>query len=280
MTHNPLVPAAELYLELLKKCLTRSAFPDEYRPLLIPASADGRIARAAHVYLTPLLAKLHFGLYRRTRIDPAKRAQGLDWPAEAETMAGTKRLNHLHSCIKDVLENNVHGDLIETGVWRGGAAILMRAALQAYGDVTRTVWVADSFAGLPKPDGRYKQDLGDSHWKFHSVLAIPLEQVKANFARYGLLDERVRFLPGWFKDTLPHAPIDRLSVLRLDGDMYSSTMDVLENLYPKLSPGGYAIIDDYGAVAACRQAVEDYRRSHRIMEPIQTIDWTGVFWRR
>lgn len=278
--HNPPVAASELYLELIKKCLTRSAFPYEYRPLLSPATADSRIARVAHAYLAPLLARLHFGLYRRTRIDPTKRAQGLDWPSEAETMAGTKRLDQLHSCIKDVLAGNVPGDLIETGVWRGGAAIFMCAALKAYGDASRTVWVADSFAGLPKPDGRYEQDRGDSHWKFHSVLAIPIEQVKANFARYELLDEQVRFLQGWFKDTLPNAPIDRLSVLRLDGDMYSSTMDVLQNLYPKLSPGGYAIIDDYGAVAACRQAVDDYRQSHRIVEPIQKIDWTGVFWRK
>ncbi|MDQ6705028.1 MAG: TylF/MycF family methyltransferase, partial [Acidobacteriota bacterium] len=115
MTHNPPGDAAELYLELIKKVLTRSAFPHEYRPLLSPASADSHISRLAHLYLGALLAKLHFGLYRRTRIDPAKRAQGTDWPAEAETMAGTKRLDQVHSCIKDVLASNVPGDLIETG---------------------------------------------------------------------------------------------------------------------------------------------------------------------
>src|ERR1700737_1047315 len=150
-------PAAELYLELLKKCLTRSAFPDDYRPLFSPGDGSSKLGRAAQACFGPLLAKLHVGLYRRTAVDPIKRDQGSDWPAEAETMAGTRRLDQLHACIKDVLANNVPGDLIETGVWRGGAAILMRAALKAYGDESRTVWVADSFAGLPKPDGRYVQ---------------------------------------------------------------------------------------------------------------------------
>jgi O-methyltransferase len=85
-------------------------------------------------------------------------------------------------------------------------------------------------------------------------LAVSLEQVKANFDRYGLLDDQVRFLKGWFRDTLPVAPIERLAVLRLDGDMYESPMDTLVNLYPKLSEGGYVIVDDYGAIPACRQA--------------------------
>jgi len=111
-------------------------------------------------------------------------------------------------------------------------------------------------------------------------LAVPLEEVKANFARYGLLDDQVRFLPGWFKDTLPAAPIERLAVLRLDGDMYGSTMDALEALYPKLSAGGYVIIDDYGNIAQCKEAVTDFRNAHGIIDPIESIDWTGAYWQR
>ncbi len=269
-----------LYLELIKKCLIRSIFPDEYRPLLQPGSGKSKWQLARHAYLGGFLARLNFGLYRRAKVDPVKRSEGRDWPAEADTMIGLKRLDHLQACITDVLANGVPGDLIETGAWRGGSGIFMCAVLEAFGEAERLVWVADSFAGLPKPDGRYQQDHGDAHWRFHSVLAIPLEVVKANFARYGLLTERVRFLEGWFKDTLPAAPIEHLAIMRLDGDMYSSTIDVLENLYPRLSPGGYAIIDDYGAVPACKQAVEDYRARNGIVEPIQTIDWTGVYWRK
>ena len=196
------------------------------------------------------------------------------------TMVGLKRLENLQYCVTEVIRKNVSGDLIETGVWRGGASIFMRAVLKACGDQTRLVWVADSFEGLPKPDGGYQQDAGDRHWESNHTLSIPLEQVKANFSRYGLLDEQVRFLVGWFKDTLPTAPIHQLAVLRLDGDMYSSTMDALQSLYPRLSPGGYVIIDDYGAVPACKRAVDDFREEYKITERLQQVDWTAVFWEK
>jgi O-methyltransferase len=268
--------AAGLYLDLLKQCLTRLAFPDEYRPVLSFSMPEG----AVQSRMQPVLAKLHFGLYRRTPIDAGKRAAGQDWPANAETMIGLARLDMLQHAIQTILQQNIPGDLIETGAWRGGGAIFMRAVLKAHGDASRIVWVADSFEGLPKPDGRYSQDKGDHHWRYNSVLGVSLEEVKRNFVRYGLLDEQVRFLEGWFKDTLPAAPIERLALLRLDGDMYSSTMDALESLYPKLSPGGYAVIDDYGALPVCRQAVDDFRNRHEIRDPMETIDWTGVYWRK
>jgi O-methyltransferase len=156
----------------------------------------------------------------------------------------------------------------------------MRAILQAHGDASRRVWVADSFQGLPPPDpAKYPADEGDTHHT-HADLAVSLEQVRSHFERYGLLDDRVRFLKGWFKDTLPAAPIERLAVARLDGDMYESTMDALKSLYPKLSPGGYLIVDDFGYAEACRQAVHDYRGAHGITEEIVTIDWTGSYWRK
>src|SRR5208282_1623299 len=108
-----------------------------------------------------------------------------------ETMVGMKRLNMLEACICDVLHRGVPGDLIETGVWRGGASIFMRAILKAYGDTQRTVWLADSFQGLPKPNPeRYPADAGDQSW-LNAALAIPLEEVKASFCKYGLLDEQV-----------------------------------------------------------------------------------------
>jgi O-methyltransferase len=157
---------------------------------------------------------------------------------------------------------------------------LMRGVLKAYGDTERTVWVADSFEGLPQPDPeRYPADAGDRLWTWPQ-LAVSVDQVKGNFERYGLLDDRVRFLVGWFKDTLPAAPIERLAVLRLDGDLYESTMDGLRALYHKVSPGGFVIVDDYGAMPGCREAVEDFRTEAGITEPIEQIDWTGVFWRR
>ncbi|HXP61270.1 MAG TPA: TylF/MycF family methyltransferase, partial [Dongiaceae bacterium] len=208
------------------------------------------------------------------------RRQGGAWPRMAHTMIGLKRLNNLQFSVEDVIARGVPGDLIETGVWRGGACIFMRAILKAHGVLDRTVWVADSFEGLPRPSAdKYPADAG---LRMHTAkaLAVSVEEVKANFKEYGLLDEQVRFLKGWFRDSLPTAPIKHLAVLRLDGDMYESTMDALVNLYPRLSTGGYLIVDDYGAVPGCRQAVEDFRLEHGITEPLREIDWTGSYWQR
>lgn len=208
------------------------------------------------------------------------REQGSDWPRDAHTMIGMKRLANIEACAENIIRENIPGDFIETGVWRGGAAIFMRAILKVYQITDRLVWVADSFKGLPTPSSeKYPQDIDDHH---HTIdfLVVSIEEVKANFESYGLLDKQVQFLKGWFKDTLPTAPIEKLSLLRIDGDMYESTWDALVNLYPKLSLGGYVIVDDYGALKGCRQAVEDFRRSRNIKEEMRNIDWTGVYWQR
>ena len=221
-----------------------------------------------------------YSICKRSVADVKKRLVGADWPFYADTMIGLKRLQNIRYCLSDIIANNIAGDVIETGVWRGGATIFMRAILKAHHITDKKVWVADSFEGLPEPDAeKYVHDKGDKHHE-ETVLAISLDEVKRNFLKYDLLDDQVVFLKGWFKDTLPNAPVKTLSLLRLDGDMYESTMDALVNLYPKLSPGGYIIIDDWGAVKACRQAVEDYRKAHRIADEIIPIDWAGVYWKK
>jgi O-methyltransferase len=194
-------------------------------------------------------------------------------------MIGLRRLDNLQECVETVLKDGVEGDLIETGVWRGGSCIFMKAILAAYGDDRRKVYVADSFAGLPRPDPeKYPADTGDDLYQY-DYLAVSLEQVKQNFAAYGLLDEHVVFLEGWFKDTLPHAPVEKLAVMRLDGDLYESTIEALESLYPKLQHGGFCIIDDY-ALPTCLQAVDDFRRTHGIRDDLVAVDWSGVYWRK
>ncbi len=192
----------------------------------------------------------------------------------AHTLIGMERLNQLQQAVERILEENVPGDFIETGVLRGGACIFMRALLWAYQDTTRTVWVADSFAGFPEHNTGRGQADPDAEW------AAGLDEVKAIFARYQLLDEQVRFLPGWFCDTLPEAPIEQLALLRLDGDLYVSTRDALEALYPKVSSGGYVIVDDYYAFEECRLAVREYRKAHGIKAPIQRVDPVCVYWRK
>jgi hypothetical protein len=195
-------------------------------------------------------------------------------------MIGMARLANLEACIANVLRDDVPGDLIETGVWRGGATIFMRAMLRVHEVTDRVVWVADSFEGVPPPDlDRYPADEGSTTHELPQ-LAISLDDVKRNFERYHVLDDGVRFLKGWFRDTLPTLRDRRWAVVRLDGDLYESTTDSLVNLYPGLSPGGYVIVDDYGMFANCRKAVHDYREANEITEPIERIDWTGVFWRK
>jgi hypothetical protein len=197
----------------------------------------------------------------------------------SHTMIGRLRMNNLEFCLNNILADRVPGDLIETGVWRGGATIFMRGFLKAHGLTDRMVWVADSFEGLPTPsleqDAGY--DLSPRHWP---SLAISLDQVQDLFRRYGLLDAQVRFLKGWFKDTLPSAPIERLALLRLDGDLYESTMDALTPLYDKLSPGGYVIVDDYASCPPCGRAVDTFRERRDIADPLIPIDEASVYWRK
>ena len=263
------------FLTLLKKTLTRFPLHDA-DDLLLRTLWGLDEAACAEIRRWALHSKL--GLTGEARFNPAMRVWGLDWPSEAETMVGLMRMHNIEYCVTDILRWNVPGDLAETGVWRGGACIFMRAILSVYGDTGRKVWVADSFQGLPTPDVHlYPADEGDQLWSFPE-LAVSLETVKSNFQRYGLLDDQVGFLPGWFRDTLPTAPIRKLALLRLDADMYESTMVALRSLYHKVSPGGYVIVDDYSAIPSCRQAVDDFRRDCGAREPLWPIDWTGIFW--
>lgn len=211
--------------------------------------------------------------------DPDVRLIGRDWPAHAQTMIGVARMRNLRMLLERAIATGVPGDFIETGVWRGGACIYARGIFAAHNVTDRKVWVADSFSGLPPPNPElYPADAGDKH---HTVneLAVPLSEVRANFSRYSLLDDQVVFLKGWFKDTLPVAPIEKLAILRLDGDMYESTMDALNALYHKLVPGGFVIIDDY-LLPACRQAVDEFRKRHNIAATVEEVDGAAVFWQK
>lgn len=197
----------------------------------------------------------------------------------SHTMVGRARLDNLEHCVRTVIAEKVPGDFIETGIWRGGSCIFMRGVLLACDDRERVVWAADSFEGVPPPT--LPQDAGfDISREVLPVLAVSVDEVKALFQRYGLLDDRVRFLKGWFKDSLKAAPIERLAILRLDGDLYESTMDALVPLYDKVQPGGFVIVDDYDSCPPCHLAIDDFRRERGIREPLVRIDAQSVFWRK
>lgn len=236
------------YLELMKRILTNQIYQDP------PAGPHYLVGRAYDDYL---------------------RATGQDWPSVAHTMVGSVRLDHVQSSVEYILGNGIKGDLVEAGVWRGGVCIFMRALLDAYRDRTRTVWVADSFQGMPESD-----DPGDSALgleRFNDILSVSQEEVKENFRRYNLLDSRVRFVPGWFEESLSEAPIDEIALLRLDGDLRTSTMAVLQSLYSKVSDGGIVIVDDYN-ISVCSAAVEEFRNANSITDQIYGIDDSAVWW--
>jgi O-methyltransferase len=271
-----------LYLDIVKRSLTGALAEDNDSIVggVRTLGAKSFKKRAANS-VAKAASKLDLEIAYKKPYDPVARESGLDWPARAESMIGLKRMSNIQDCIATIIKDDIAGDLIETGVWRGGATIFMKANLNAWGDTTRKVWVADSFEGLPAPDAsRFPADSGDELHK-QTGLAVGLETVKHNFRRYGVLDDRVEFLVGWFKDTLPLAPLGELALMRLDGDMYESTIQAIEVLYPKLSPGGFCIIDDFGSHASqAGQAIHDYRKEHGITEEIVTIDDFGAFWRK
>lgn len=279
VVHTTPVPRAphELYLDLMKRTLSRTiTAQDRERHTL---RARHPLKRLALAVATGVLAPFSLELvrviqptaddYLESGHEATNRGEG------AETMLGTRQLDNMQACIADVIENRIPGDILEAGVWRGGMTILMRAALKAHGDSDRLVWVVDSFEGLPDTESR-EDSFG---WK-GGDMAVSLEQVRQNFARYGLLDDQVRFLKGFFSNSLPSAPIAQLAVLRVDADLYGSTKDVLTHLYPKLSTGGYAIFDDYLNLSDCRRAIDEYRAAHDITDEIRAIDKRAVYWQK
>jgi O-methyltransferase len=246
----------ERYLELIERSLTN----DIYGESGLETAFRHLAVRLRHPWLTRS--------WRRV------------WPARAHTMIGRVRLGHLRRLVEATLRDGVPGDYIETGVWRGGACILIRAVLAAYDVTDRQVFVADSFEGLPRPNaGAYPADARDRLYRF-ADLAVSEAQVRRNFEAYGLLDEQVVMVKGLFKDTLPSLQHKRFALIRLDGDMYESTSDALVHLYDRLSAGGYVVIDDYGILGSCRSAVHDFLDARQLRPTIEPIDVGAVWWKK
>jgi hypothetical protein len=212
--------------------------------------------------------------------DPIIREYGWDWPSKAFTMIGAKRMVNFRCLIENVIAHQVQGDIVETGVWRGGACIFARAVLKAYHIMDRKIILCDSFRGLPAPDAsKYPEDASSNFHEF-SELAVSLEQVKENFRRFSLLDDQVVFVEGLFRDTMPRLNLDAISVLRLDGDMYESTIDPLHFLYDRISVGGWVIIDDYEIIPACKAAVHAFLAERALEPELIPIDGVGCYFRK
>lgn len=200
--------------------------------------------------------------FRDKYTDPVS---GEEIQVDRYTMLTPELLTNIEYCIRDVVKNDIPGDFIECGVWKGGACIYAKHVLNLLDD-DRKVYLADSFQGLPSPNSeKYPQDDGDIHHKYPE-LGVSVEKVRKNFELFNALDSNVFFIEGFFRDSLPEAKnhIDQISVLRLDADMYEGTIEALENLYDKLSIGGYCIIDDWQGVQGCTKAVEYFREKNEI----------------
>jgi O-methyltransferase len=243
---------------------------------------------ARQLFLDLLIKVLANTIYEDPSIHPDNtgsfqselRSKGLDWPAVAHTMVGVRRLENVRELAQRALDEGIPGDFIETGVWRGGCCILMRGVLAANGIKDRKVYAADSFAGLPPPNPQaYPSDEG-LNLHLLKELAVSLDEVKNNFARYGLLDDQVVFVKGLFSDTLPSLNAGPFSLMRLDGDLYESTYVALQALYPKLSQGGFVILDDVNFIPPCRQAVMDYRSQEGITATMHEVDWSASWWQK
>ncbi len=205
------------------------------------------------------------------------------WPLRAHTMVGRQRLDNIKYCIEYCLEHNIPGDFLEAGVWRGGACIYAAAVLKVNGS-NRKVYVADSFSGVPPPDKiNYPQDKKDNHY-LKTYLSVSQKKVEDNFRIYDLLYENVIFVKGLFKDSLPKLDVKSLAVLRVDGDMYSSTMQVLDALYDKVPIGGFVILDDFSkrthASLRAKEGAIDFRAKRNVPGRMYRIDYQSVYWQK
>jgi len=184
------------------------------------------------------------------------------WPAYAFTMVGRKRLKNIRELCLRVIDENIEGAFCECGVWRGGASIYARACLPE----DRRVYVCDSFKGMPI-------DATEWWWQQCHSLKVPRSVVQENFQKFNL-DENVFYIEGFFNQSLASVE-GQLAILRLDADMYLSTMDALVALYPRVSHGGFVIVDDYNVVPECKKAVHDYFSGN--LPTMNTIDESGVW---
>lgn len=194
-------------------------------------------------------------------------------------MIGIRRLENIDTLLQDVFHHKVPGGYIELGVWRGGACMLARGIMRAYGESHRTIYVCDSFQGLPPGDRNLH--IGDRGWDIVPYLKVDAETVARGFKLAGVMDPNVVFAKGFFNETTPHLAtmIDSLAIIRFDGDMYESAVDTIYHLYEKLEVGGYFIVDDWYGFPA-RDAFVDFFNVHGVQPEIIQIDQLSVYWKK
>lgn len=201
-----------------------------------------------------------------------RRINGLDW--NGYTMIGLRRLDNLEMCINSVIKNNVTGAIVEAGVWRGGACIFAAGVLKEAG-VKRNIYVCDVFDDT-FPGPQYECDSWTEVYDF-TALSVSLGDVKANFNKFSLLTDNVIFKQGWFSDTLQTIE-EPISILRVDGDTYQSTLETLQ-LEKNIPSGGFIIMDDW-AINVSRRAFLDYFEDRVTDKDVVEVDSLSVYWKK
>lgn len=202
------------------------------------------------------------------------------------TMTSTERMHALYKAVEYVVKNNIPGDFVECGVWKGGSSMLIAQTLLKFGVRDRHIWMYDTYEGMSAPTQDDQDVAGTSAelllqkaskqdqtsvWCYSS-----LDEVKANLQRTGYPESLIHFVKGKVEDTIPeHIPPGHIALLRLDTDWYESTKHEMHHLFPKLISQGVLIIDDYGHWVGAKKAVDEYLHQHQIPLLLQTIDYTG-----
>ncbi len=265
------------YIELVKKTLIDHLKINSYEYYLLEI-VNLNWKTASLFPLHKLLKKKNFGICKIKYVSENDQVNGYDWPSNALTMIGLNHLNNIEFCVRNIINDKIEDDFIETEVWRGGATILMRAFLKDFNINDRNVWLADSFEGLPKPNTKLYPEDRQSNLHKHKILTATKEKVEKNFKSFDLPDDKVILLKGWFKNTLPTLEVEKFSLLRLDGNLYESTHLAQKYLYPKVFSRGYVIVDDYNAFSYCKAAVDTFRKENKIEEPLIKIDKEAIYW--
>lgn len=200
------------------------------------------------------------------------------------TQTSQERIVALARAVEYVVGNGLPGDLVECGVWKGGSAMVMLLTLLELGATDRDLHLFDTYAGMPEPQAvdadlkgkpamdDYRAQMIDENTSGFNL--APLEEVRENVLCLGYPEERIHFIKGKVEDTLPDQAPERIALLRLDTDWYSSTRHELEHLYPRLVQGGILIIDDYGHYRGARQAVDEYIEEKGLRLYLSRIDYT------
>ena len=199
------------------------------------------------------------------------------------TMTSVERIHAAIRAVDAIVDHGIDGDVVECGVWRGGSMMAMAYALLRRGDLTRTLYLYDTFAGMTAPtakdvqyDGTPAADVLASSPREAYVWAIAAQDdVRRNLESTGYPPERMRFIAGPVEETIPQTIPDAIAILRLDTDWYASTQHELVHLYPRLRAGGILIIDDYGHWRGSRAATDEYFAPTGA-PPLQWLDYTGV----